>query len=78
MSRCASRSATASTARSRRRTSTSVNCALAIVQAGIETVVTYKPADGDEHWLESIDKSRVVFEEAGVEFLELERELERA
>merc|ERR1739841_115563 len=31
-----------------------VNCALAIVQAGIETVVTYKPADGDEHWLESI------------------------
>ena len=55
-----------------------VNCALAIVQAGIETVVTYKPADGDEHWLESIDKSRVVFEEAGVEFLELERELERA
>ena len=32
----------------------------------------------NEHWLESIDKSRVVFEEAGVEFLELERELERA
>ena len=55
-----------------------VNCALAIVQAGIETVVTYKPADGDEHWLESIDKSRVVFEEAGVEFLELERNLQRA
>ncbi|MCP4833842.1 MAG: dCMP deaminase family protein [Phycisphaera sp.] len=55
-----------------------VNCALAIVQAGIETVVTYKPADGDEHWLESIDKSRVVFEEAGVDFLELERNLERA
>ena len=55
-----------------------VNCALAIVQAGIETVVTYRPADGDEHWLESIGKSRVVFEEAGVEYLELERHLERA
>lgn len=50
-----------------------VNCALAIVQSGIETVVTYRPADGDEHWLESIDKSRAVFDEAGVEFLELDR-----
>ena len=50
-----------------------VNCALAIVQSGIETVVTYRPADGDEHWLESIDKSRAVFEEAGVEYLELDR-----
>ncbi len=51
-----------------------VNCALAIVQSGIETVVTYHPAEGDEHWLESIDKSRVVFDEADVEFLELERD----
>jgi deoxycytidylate deaminase len=51
-----------------------VNCALAIVQAGIDTVVTYRPAEGDDHWLESIDKSRAVFEEAGVEYLELERE----
>ena len=50
-----------------------VNCALAIVQSGIETVVTYRPADGDEHWLESIEKSRIVFEEADVEFLELVR-----
>lgn len=50
-----------------------VNCALTIVQSGIETVVTYKPAEGDEHWLDSIDKSKAVFEEAGVEYLELER-----
>ena len=50
-----------------------VNCALAIFQAGIDTVVTYRPAEGDEHWLESIDKSRAVFEEAGVEYLELDR-----
>ena len=55
-----------------------VNCALAIVQAGIETVVTYRPAEGDEHWLESIEKSRAVFDEADVEFLELKRELKRA
>jgi dCMP deaminase len=51
-----------------------VNCALAIVQAGIETVVTYRPTEGDDHWLESIDRSRIVFEEAGVEYLELDRE----
>ena len=39
--------------------------------------MTYRPAEGDEHWLESIEKSRAVFDEADVEFLELERELER-
>jgi dCMP deaminase len=50
-----------------------VNCALAIVQAGISTVVTYRPQPGDDHWLDSIAKSRAVFAEAGVEFLELGR-----
>ena len=50
-----------------------VNCALAIVQSGIETVVTYRTEDGDEHWLNSIEKSRIVFEEAGLRFLELDR-----
>ena len=50
-----------------------VNCAIAVVQAGIRTVVTYLPESGDDHWLDSIDKSRTVFDEAGVEFLELER-----
>ena len=47
--------------------------AIAVVQAGIRTVVTYLPESGDDHWLESIEKSRAVFEEAGVEFLELDR-----
>jgi dCMP deaminase len=53
-----------------------VNCAIALVQAGITTVVTYQPDQsdhGDAHWLESIEKSRTVFDEAGVEFLELDR-----
>jgi len=36
-------------------------------------VVTYQPAEGDAHWLDSIEKSRAVFDEAGVEFLELDR-----
>lgn len=50
-----------------------INCAIAIVQAGIAAVVTYRPARGDEHWLDSIEKSRTVLAEAGVEFLELDR-----
>ncbi len=50
-----------------------VNCAIAVVQAGIRTVVTYLPEAGDDHWLDSIEKSRAVFDEAGVEFLELQR-----
>ena len=32
-----------------------------------------EPIAGDEHWLDSIEKSRAVFREAGVEFLELPR-----
>ena len=51
-----------------------VNCALAIVQSGLRTVVTYRPSEGDEHWLGSIAKSRAVFEEAGVEYLEFGRD----
>lgn len=50
-----------------------VGCAIAIVQAGIAAVVTYRPSRGDEHWLDSIEKSRTVLAEAGVEFLELDR-----
>jgi len=50
-----------------------INCAIAIVQAGIEVVVAYEPKPGDEPWLESIGKSRAVFAEAGVRFLELPR-----
>ena len=51
-----------------------VSCAIAIVQAGITAVVTLRPEDSDDHWLESIAKSRAVFEEAGVDFLEIECE----
>jgi dCMP deaminase len=50
-----------------------INCAIAIVQSGITTVVAYEPIAGDEHWLGSIEKSRAVFREAKVEFLELAR-----
>ena len=49
-----------------------VKCAIAIVQSGIDTVVTFKPEAGDDHWLESISKSRIVLEEAGVNLRELE------
>ena len=49
-----------------------VNCAIAIVQSGVDTVVTFKPEVGDDHWLDSISKSRVVLEEAGVNLRELE------
>ncbi|MFM1890651.1 MAG: hypothetical protein RLZZ565_1408 [Planctomycetota bacterium] len=51
-----------------------INCAIAIVQSGITTVVAYEPMAGDEHWFASIEKSRAVFREAKVEFLELRRE----
>jgi dCMP deaminase len=51
-----------------------IHCAIAIVQAGITTVVAYEPITGDEHWLASIEKSRAVFREAKVEFLELRRD----
>ena len=51
-----------------------IHCAIAIVQSGITTVVAYEPVPGDEHWLASIEKSRAVFREAKVEFLELRRD----
>jgi len=46
-----------------------VQCALAVVQAGIQRVVTWTPdlAGADAHWLESIEKARVVMDEAGVQ-----------
>jgi dCMP deaminase len=48
-----------------------VSCGIAIVQAGISQVITQRPAEGDAHWIESIEKSRAVFEEANVRFIEL-------
>lgn len=46
-----------------------INCALSIVQAGIERVVTWEIKEGDEHWNDSIAKSIVLFEETGIEFV---------
>lgn len=48
-----------------------VSCGIAIVQAGISEVVTQRPAEGDDHWMESIEKCRAVFDEANVRFIEL-------
>ncbi|MCE2881735.1 MAG: dCMP deaminase family protein [Planctomycetaceae bacterium] len=50
-----------------------VHCTLSVIQAGIVRVVTYRAAEGDEHWLESFRKSRELLAESGVEFVELER-----
>ncbi|MEE3001542.1 MAG: dCMP deaminase family protein [Planctomycetota bacterium] len=45
-----------------------ISCALTIVQAGITRVVSWGLAPGDEHWMESIEKSMAVFKEAGVSY----------
>jgi dCMP deaminase len=50
-----------------------INCALAIIQSGVATIVTYDVTDEDARWLDSIAKSRAVFDEAGVRMLELPR-----
>lgn len=50
-----------------------VNCAIAIVQAGIERVVTYEVEDSDDRWRDSIEKSVEVFRESGVRYISLPR-----
>ncbi len=50
-----------------------IQCALAIIQSGVGTVVTYEVTSEDARWIESITKSRAVFEEAKVRTLELPR-----
>jgi dCMP deaminase len=51
-----------------------VQCTLAIVQAGIVRVVTYRyGGDGDAHWEESFAKAKAVMAEAGVEYVALGR-----
>ncbi len=45
-----------------------VQCALAIIQAGIAEVVTCTTAAGDEHWQKSVDLAKSLFDEAGVMF----------
>ena len=49
-----------------------IHCSLSIVQAGINRVVTRALARGDEDWNDSIDKSVMLFEEVGVEYIVLE------
>jgi dCMP deaminase len=49
-----------------------IHCSLSIVQAGITRVVTRAISRGDEHWNDSIDKSVVLFEEVGLEYIVLE------
>ncbi len=45
-----------------------VQCALAIIQAGLVGVVTYEAAGGDEHWTKSLALARELFDEAGVRY----------
>ena len=49
-----------------------IHCSLSIVQAGIKRVVTRAIERGDEHWNDSIEKSVVLFEEVGIEYIILE------
>jgi len=49
-----------------------VQCTLAIVQAGISRVVTYRyGGQADAHWEESFAKAKAVMAEAGVEYVAL-------
>ena len=50
-----------------------VNCAIAIVQAGIESVITYELEDSDARWMDSIEKSVEVFRESGINYLRVPR-----
>lgn len=50
-----------------------IQCTLAIVQAGVGEIVTYEVTEGDRRWHESIEKSRQVYEEAGIPMLVLPR-----
>jgi dCMP deaminase len=50
-----------------------IQCALTIIQAGLASVITYQVTSDDVRWIESIEKSRSVFAEAGVATIELPR-----
>jgi dCMP deaminase len=49
-----------------------IHCSLTIVQAGIAKVVTKQIDSGDEHWSDSIEKSLLLFEEVGIEYITLD------
>ena len=53
-----------------------MDCARAIVQAGITRVVTVRPpADFVERWHEHMSRTQRLFDECGVEYLEIEGEV---
>ena len=53
-----------------------MDCARAIVQAGITRVVTVRPpADFVERWREHMSRTQRLFDECGVEYLEIEGEV---
>ena len=49
-----------------------IHCSLSIVQSGIVRVVTRAIEAGDEHWNDSIEKSILLFEEVGIEYIRME------
>ncbi|MDP7070121.1 MAG: dCMP deaminase family protein [Phycisphaerales bacterium] len=48
-------------------------CTLAIIQAGIDRVVSWAPVAGDEHWEASIATSRELLDEAGIDWQVVDR-----
>lgn len=51
-------------------------CAVHMLQAGIERFVFPKPsADALSRWAESLERTKLYFKEAGVEFLQIDSEL---
>ena len=50
-----------------------VNCSIAIVQSGVDAVVTYELEESDDRWMESIEKSIAVFSESGIEYMKFPR-----
>ena len=50
-----------------------VHCAIAIAQAGLKRVITYRLDEDDERWVESIGKAVTVFEETGIEYHQFNR-----
>ncbi len=50
------------------------DCARAIIQSGIKRVVQYKLDETPDHWKESVGATKEMFNEANIEFLEVDYE----
>jgi dCMP deaminase len=48
-------------------------CTLAIIQAGVQRVVSWSPGNGDEHWADAIATSVELLDEAGVSWTQVAR-----